>query len=84
MAENKKGFILYADQIEIFKELSNEQAGKLIKHIYDYVNDKNPQTDDIIIKVAFSPIKSQLKRDLKKYEDKCNKNRENINKRWNK
>ena len=33
MAEDKNSFILYTDQRGIFEKLSNEQAGKLIKHI---------------------------------------------------
>lgn len=69
MAENKKGFILYADQKTLFEKLPNEKAGELIKHIFSYVNDENPITDDLLIEIAFEPIKSQLKRDLKRFED---------------
>ena len=68
MAENKKGFILYADQKELFDQLPNEKAGELIKHIFAYVNDEEPVTNDLLIKVSFTPIKQQLKRDLKKFE----------------
>ena len=68
MADNKKGFVLYADQNALFKMLTDEQAGRLIKHIFEYVNDKKPETEDLIINVAFEPIKTQLKRDLQKYE----------------
>ena len=38
--------------------------------IYKELNDKNPETEDLIIQLTFEPIKQQLKRDLKKYEDK--------------
>jgi len=69
MATNKKGFILYADQKELFDQLPNEKAGELIKHIFSYVNDENPETNDIILKLAFTPIKQQLKRDLVKFEE---------------
>jgi hypothetical protein len=69
MAQDKKGFILYADQKELFDQLPNEKAGELIKHIFSYVNDDDPQTDDLLIKLAFTPIKQQLKRDLKKFEE---------------
>ena len=69
MAENKKGFILYADQKELFSQLPDEIAGKLIKHIMSYVNDENPVSDDILINIAFTPIKLQLKRDLVKFEE---------------
>jgi hypothetical protein len=69
MAEDKKGFILYSDQKELFSQLPDELAGKLIKHIMAYVNDEDPVTDDMIINIAFTPIKLQLKRDLIKFEE---------------
>jgi len=68
MAEGKKGFILYADYKESFDELSNDDAGQLIKHIFKYVNDENPETKNKLVKISFIPIKRQLKRDLEKYE----------------
>ena len=70
MAKDKKAFILYADQREIFEDLPDDYAGKLVKHIFKYINDENPETDDLLLKIAFNPIKAQLKRDLKKYEAK--------------
>ena len=68
--EGKKSFVLYTDQREVFDELSDEDAGRLIKHIFSYVNDENPSTDDLLLKVAFLPIKTQLKRDLKMWDEK--------------
>ena len=68
MAADKKGFILYADQKVLFDQLSNEKAGELIKFILAYVNDENPVTEDLILNLAFTPIKQQLKRDLVKFE----------------
>jgi len=68
MAENKKGFVLYADQKIIFEELTDEEAGILIKHVFKYVNDENPILENRIITMAFNPIKLQLKRDLKRWE----------------
>jgi hypothetical protein len=68
--EGKKSFVLYTDQREVFEELSNEDAGKLIKHIFSYVNDENPETDEKLIRLAFLPIKTQLKRDLKMWDEK--------------
>lgn len=87
MAEDKKGFILYADQKELFDQLPNEKAGELIKHIFSYVNDETPITKDLIINLAFTPIKQQLKRDLEKYtvvkDKKSISGREGNLKRWN-
>ena len=68
MAENKKSFILYCDQKGVWDKLDDAQAGRLIKHIISYVNDENPVVPDFITELAFEPIKSVLKRDLKKWE----------------
>jgi hypothetical protein len=70
MAENKKSFILYADIIDTVEKIPDAKAGKLLKTILAYVNDRNPNLDelDILVQVAFEPIKQQLKRDLKKWD----------------
>lgn len=77
MAKDKKSFILYCDQQGVFNMLPDEQAGKLIKHIFAYVNDENPESDDLLLTIAFESIKTQLKRDLKKYEHYIDKQKEN-------
>jgi hypothetical protein len=81
MAKDKKGFILYSDLIHTINKLSDEQAGKLFKHILEYVNDNNPESDQFT-EVVFEPIKQTLKRDLQKYEGICKRNSENARKRW--
>lgn len=68
MAENKKGFILYADLIHTIEKMPIEKAGELFMHILNYVNDKNPVSKDLIINLTFEPIKQQLKRDLNHWE----------------
>ena len=88
MAKDKKSFVAYTEWSETFEMLSDEEAGKLIKHLLRYVNDENPEMDDRMLKILFQPIKQQLKRDLKKYEDEKNKKSEfgrlgNL-KRWHK
>ena len=86
MAKDKKGFILYADQKALFEQLPNDKAGELIKFIFAYVNDEDPVTEDLIINLAFTPIKQQLKRDLIKFEETKGKRSEagkaGANKRW--
>lgn len=69
MAENKKGFILYTDIIGTVEEMKDAEAGRLFKHILRYVNDLNPEAPDRTTKLVFEQIKSQLKRDLIKYEE---------------
>ena len=86
MAKDKKSFILYVDQKDLWNKLPDEIAGKLIKHIYAYVSDENPKSEDLMIEIAFEPIKQQLKRDLKLFEEKRIKRSEagiaGANKRW--
>ena len=68
--KGKKSFVLYTDQREVFDELTDEDAGKLIKIIFAYVNDENPEITDRLLKIAFLPIKTQLKRDLVVWDEK--------------
>lgn len=70
MAAGKKSFVLYADQIHVFEGLSPQEAGELIVHIFRYVNDITPDVPHTnrIVEIAFTPIKHQMKRDLKAWE----------------
>ncbi len=77
MAEGKKSFVLYTDLIYTVKKLPKEKQAELFLLILEYVNDLNPKTDDLLLEVAFEPIKRQLKRDLQKYEERAIRSREN-------
>lgn len=77
MAKDKKSFVAYCDWLESFEELTDEEAGKLAKHLFRYVNDLNPEAPDKITKMCFIPIKQSLKRDLVKYEERADRAREN-------
>lgn len=68
MAENKKSAIIYTDWINIFEELEDVEAGQLIKHLFRYINDQNPEPPSRLIKLVFEPLKQSLKRDLKTWE----------------
>lgn len=83
MADNKKSVLLYCDIIHTVKPLSDEEAGKLFKHYLMYINDENPEPCDRLTCLLFEPIKQNLKRDLKKWEAKSLKNKENAKIRWN-
>lgn len=75
MAENKKSFVLYSDSQGLVNQLPDDVAGRLLKHIYAYVNDENPITDELLLNIAFEPIKMQLKRDLVKWESQLEQRR---------
>lgn len=68
MAAEKRSFILYADLIHTVRKMPKNKAGELFMTILSYVNDENPEVKDLIVDLAFEPIKQQLKRDLKEWE----------------
>ena len=70
--KEKGSFVLYTKFYDTFKELTDEQAGQLIKCIFEYVNDMNPEPSGLI-KIAFIPIKQQLKDDLVKWKEEKQK-----------
>lgn len=76
MAAGKKSFILYADYLATVSKLTDAQAGKLFKLILEYVNDKDPKIENILLQIAFEPIKQNLKRDLKEWEAERSKRSE--------
>ena len=77
MAEGKKAFTAYCDWHETFKELTDEEAGKLAKHLFSYVNDEEPAPPDRLTQLLFKPIMLTLKRDLQKYLKVIGRNRSN-------
>jgi len=69
----KKSFILYADLISVVELLPKDKAGELFLLILKHVNGKETEVNDLLLKIAFGPIKNQLQRDLESWEDTCNK-----------
>lgn len=65
----KDSFILYTEQKEIIDKLTDEQAGKLIKAIYQYAKDGTMPELDMLLEIAFIPIKQNLERNSEKWED---------------
>lgn len=77
MANDKKGFMAYADWIHSAEKMTDEEAGQIFKHLLRYVNDKDPEPPNRLIELSFEPWKQQLKRDLKKYERRVEVSRSN-------
>ena len=75
MARNS--FVLSITYAEVFKEMSEEQAGALIKAIFDYESKMIlPELTDAELKMAFKFIKRDLDYNKKKYEEICKKRAE--------
>jgi hypothetical protein len=68
MAKGKKTFIFYTDWTNMIQQMPDIDAGKLLKHILLYVNDKEPKSDSVLVNLVFSHIKPLLKEDLEKWE----------------
>ena len=84
MAE-KKSFMIYLDNEKQVNMLTDEQAGKLFKALFEFAkNGTETDFDDGMIAMAFSFMADSIKRDTVKYESICQKRAENIKKRWNK
>lgn len=64
---DKKSFVLYNDQKEVIDELDDEQAGKLLKAIYEY-NTTKKITLKGALKIIFIPFKTSFDRDDEKWE----------------
>ena len=84
MSKEKKGFIVYDDTQEVVSRLSDEEAGKLFKGMLGYSVDGKAPKFRGVLEFIFIPIKQQMDRDAEKYEAKCEKNRKNIKRYWEK
>ena len=74
---DKKTFLLFTDLSVPFKSLSDEDAGKLIKAIFEYQNGGLMQKLPPQVNMAFLFIKQQLDRSDEHYEAICERNRIN-------
>ena len=63
----KDSFILYTEQKEVVDKLTDEQAGKIFKAIYEYVKtDKMPKLDGLL-DIVIIPFKQSLDRNMEKW-----------------
>jgi len=74
---DKTNFILYKDYQSHVELLSDEQAGKLFKAIFKYVDGRQEVELDGMTSMAFSFIKASLERDLVKYKKRVVASQEN-------
>lgn len=80
----KDSFIMYQEQKEIFDTLSDNEAGKLIKAIFEYESTGQSPILSKTLNLVFIPIKNSLDRNKEKYQKVVERNKRNIKKRWNK
>lgn len=67
----KDSFILYTEQKAVIDKLSDEQAGKLIKAIYEYVETGEMPELDNTLDLVITPFKTVLDKNKENYEKIC-------------
>lgn len=72
----KDNFLLKRNQKEVFDELTDEEAGRLIKGIFSYVSTGESNLKGSL-KAVFIPIKNDIDRNEEKYQRIVERNREN-------
>jgi uncharacterized phage protein (TIGR02220 family) len=84
MSKEQKGFIVYGNIEESLNEMTDEQVAKLFRGMVSYFNTGKEPKFNGLMKMIFIPIRQQMDRDTDKYEKKCEKNRESIQRYWDK
>lgn len=77
-----KGIMLYFDIKEPLKDFSDEERGKLVWALLEYAENGTMPQFSGSLKTAFNFIKKDIDRDIEKYFNRCQKNKENISKRY--
>lgn len=77
-------FILYTSYYALIEGLTDEQLGQLTRALFIYARDGKTIKLEPVVRMAFSFIKDNIDRNADKYQKKCERNRENIRKRWEK
>ena len=78
MKPQNKGIILYLDMLPVLKQLRPESCGKVLLEVLRYAAGEeltNGLND--CERIAFEFIRSQVERDMDKYQRQCEVNREN-------
>lgn len=72
MAEGKKSFVIYTSWKRWLDGLNLEQKGKWLDWMLSYTNDEHPDfPQDQAVMIACMMAQDTLKRDLQKYEQRC-------------
>lgn len=78
----KKSFLMYVDMYAPTAALSLEQKGELWDAVFKFHSGEAVSISDPMAQMAFSFFRQVFERDAEEYERRCEKNRENVRKRW--
>lgn len=85
MAKKRKekiSLLLYYDYLDSFELLNDKQLRQLIYAMISFDKEEKIQKLDKLTNAVFVPIKKRLLRDKEEWGEKCNRNKENIQKYW--
>ena len=77
-----KAFLMHSDRYPLIAHLRDEQLGQLLRALYLFVLDEPLNNLDPEVMIVFNFMKKSIESNNEKYEERCEKNRENIKKRW--
>lgn len=77
----KDNFLLKKSQKEVFEQLTDEEAGKLIKGIFQYATTGENKLEGYL-NIIFIPIRNEIDKNEERYIKVCERNKKNIEKRW--
>lgn len=82
--KEKNSFVMYYDWEDIFTTIPPEQCQRLMKVIFGFVKrgEVADFSDNLMLGLIYNQIEGTIRRDTEKYEERCRKNKEAIEKRW--
>ena len=80
--KEKPGVMLYFDRLPYLNRMDDVQRGRLFLWIMEYAQyGVVPEIEDPMLGMAWDMVKPAIDLDTERYEAKCERNRENIQKR---
>lgn len=85
MSKAKGSFLVYHEWEDYFTTLSDQQLGALFRAVFAYERRGEPYSgQDPAVGMAMQFIRGSLDRNRSRYEERCQRNRRNVKKRWEK
>ena len=82
-AQEKPGFTLYHNDLRCLAGLSQEQKGNFLDMLWRYSETGTEPETEPLMYALFRIFADKIDRDGEKYKRRCEKNKENVLKRWN-
>lgn len=80
--KERKGFMLYLDDINILNKLSDSDFRAVIKALTSFTKNEEREPLSEAAEIAFSFMAGKIGRDFEQYEKRCSTNRTNVMKRY--